>query len=98
MMMPELLLMPTVLKRMIISPICYKRDNNVEMVEQPLPVESDEILDTIKTDVCICADESFNNRNDIENLIGKYGAVNVKLDKTGLINAIKVCEVAQIII
>ena len=71
-------------------------DNGVEMVEQPLPPENDEILGTIKTDVCICADESFNNHNDIENLIGKYGAVNVKLDKTGgLINAIKACEMAH---
>ncbi|MGB1360770.1 MAG: dipeptide epimerase [Alphaproteobacteria bacterium] len=68
----------------------------VEMIEQPLPKGQDDILTNLKTDICIVADESFNNHNDINDLIGKYTGINIKLDKTGgLIGAIKSFEMAQ---
>lgn len=70
--------------------------NNVEMVEQPLPKGKDNILKDINSSICICADESFYDINDIQDLIGKYDAVNIKLDKTGgLINALKAFDIAK---
>jgi L-alanine-DL-glutamate epimerase-like enolase superfamily enzyme len=55
----------------------------VELVEQPLPVEDDEALRHISHDVSICADESAHDRHNLHKLVGKYDAINIKLDKTG---------------
>lgn len=55
----------------------------VELIEQPLPAASDEVLDTIPHTVPICADESAHTRTDIPLLARRYDAVNIKLDKTG---------------
>jgi L-Ala-D/L-Glu epimerase len=55
----------------------------VELVEQPLPAGSDEALRHVRHTVPICADESSHGRNDLPELIGKYDAINIKLDKTG---------------
>jgi L-Ala-D/L-Glu epimerase / N-acetyl-D-glutamate racemase len=55
----------------------------VELVEQPLPAGSDEALRHVRHTVPICADESSHGQNDLPELIGKYDAINIKLDKTG---------------
>jgi L-alanine-DL-glutamate epimerase-like enolase superfamily enzyme len=55
----------------------------VELVEQPLPVTDDEALRHISHDVTICADESAHDRHNLHGLVGKYDAINIKLDKTG---------------
>jgi L-Ala-D/L-Glu epimerase len=55
----------------------------VELVEQPLPQGEDDILSRITSPVLICADESAHDTSSLASLIGKYGAVNIKLDKTG---------------
>ena len=55
----------------------------VEMVEQPLPAGQDEALRTVPHTVPVCADESAHAAAQISELIGKYDAVNIKLDKTG---------------
>ncbi|MDP1702349.1 MAG: dipeptide epimerase [Aestuariivirga sp.] len=55
----------------------------VELVEQPLPVADDEALLSITHDVPICADESAHDRRNLHKLVGKYDAINIKLDKTG---------------
>ena len=55
----------------------------VELVEQPLPATDDEALRHIAHDVPICADESAHDRNNLHQLVGKYDAINIKLDKTG---------------
>lgn len=57
--------------------------HRVELVEQPLPAEADGFLSSFKRDVFICADESAHSAKGLENLRGKYDAVNIKLDKTG---------------
>ena len=54
-----------------------------ELIEQPLPVASDEALAGIAHDVPICADESAHTSDDIAVLVRRYDAVNIKLDKTG---------------
>jgi L-Ala-D/L-Glu epimerase len=55
----------------------------VELVEQPLPAGNDEPLRTVKRTVSICADESAHDEGGLAGLIGKYNAINIKLDKTG---------------
>lgn len=55
----------------------------IELVEQPLPAANDEALRSIDRKVVICADESAHDVDGLAALIGKYDAINVKLDKTG---------------
>lgn len=55
----------------------------IELVEQPLPAESDQMLKDIDHSVPICADESAHDAEGLAGLVGKYDAVNIKLDKTG---------------
>jgi L-alanine-DL-glutamate epimerase-like enolase superfamily enzyme len=55
----------------------------VELVEQPLPAGDDEALRGMARATLICADEAVHDRQGVESLIGKYDAVNIKLDKTG---------------
>ena len=55
----------------------------VALVEQPLPAGQDDILALIDHPLLICADESVHETRDLPALLGKYDAVNIKLDKTG---------------
>jgi L-Ala-D/L-Glu epimerase len=56
---------------------------SVELVEQPLPAGDDAILARMKRPIAVCADESAHDREGLGDLIGKYDAINIKLDKTG---------------
>jgi L-Ala-D/L-Glu epimerase / N-acetyl-D-glutamate racemase len=55
----------------------------VELVEQPLPADSDEMLSDIHRPVAVCADESVHDRASLTGLATRYDAINIKLDKTG---------------
>lgn len=55
----------------------------VELVEQPLPAGSDDMLAEIERPLPVCADESCHDRASLAELKGKYDYVNIKLDKTG---------------
>ena len=55
----------------------------VVLVEQPLPDGRDAALARIARPIPVCADESAHDRSSLAALIGKYDAVNIKLDKTG---------------
>lgn len=55
----------------------------VGLIEQPLPSESDEILQDFVSEVPLCADESCHTSADLPRLKGRYQCVNIKLDKTG---------------
>ncbi|PWB82476.1 MAG: dipeptide epimerase [Methylocystaceae bacterium] len=55
----------------------------VLLVEQPLPAGEDEILARMSRAVPICADESVHDRASLRKLVGRYDAVNIKLDKAG---------------
>ncbi len=55
----------------------------VELVEQPLPAGNDELLQDIEHAVPLCADEFAHGIESLASLVGKYDAVNIKLDKTG---------------
>lgn len=58
-------------------------ETGIELVEQPLPADHDAMLAKIAHDVPICADESAHDSASLEQLVGRYDAVNIKLDKTG---------------
>ena len=55
----------------------------IAVIEQPLPAGQDELLARIPHPVPICADESVHTTDKLEELLGLYDAVNIKLDKTG---------------
>src|SRR5262249_32607781 len=55
----------------------------VTLVEQPLPAADDAALAAIARPVTVCADESVHDRASLAALVGKYDAINIKLDKTG---------------
>ncbi|HZP76342.1 MAG TPA: N-acetyl-D-Glu racemase DgcA [Pseudolabrys sp.] len=55
----------------------------VQLIEQPLPASADDALANIARPIPICADESVHDRASLTALVGRYDAVNIKLDKTG---------------
>jgi L-alanine-DL-glutamate epimerase-like enolase superfamily enzyme len=68
----------------------------IAMVEQPLPAAEDGALKGIRRPLPICADESVHDRGSLEHLVGKYDAINIKLDKTGgLTEAFLLADAAQ---
>lgn len=62
-------------------------DHGFETIEQPLPQGNDEALAHISRRIPVCADESHHTADDLESLVGKYDAVNIKLDKAGGLTA-----------
>lgn len=68
----------------------------VELVEQPLPAAQDGLLAQIERPVPVCADESAHGLDSLPGFIGRYDALNIKLDKTGgLTEAIALARAAQ---
>jgi L-alanine-DL-glutamate epimerase-like enolase superfamily enzyme len=68
----------------------------VTLVEQPLPVNADTALASIRRPILVCADESVQDRLGLASLAGRYDAVNIKLDKTGgLTEALAMTKEAQ---
>ena len=55
----------------------------VTLVEQPLPAHDDSALANAVRPIPVCADESVHDRASLAALVGKYDAVNIKLDKAG---------------
>ena len=68
----------------------------VTLVEQPLPVGQDTALATLSHPIPVCADESVHDRASLRALLGKYDAINIKLDKTGgLTEAFALADAAE---
>ena len=68
----------------------------VTLVEQPLPAGGDGALASVKRPIPVCADESVHDRASLADLVGRYDAVNIKLDKTGgLTEALAMAAEAQ---
>jgi L-alanine-DL-glutamate epimerase-like enolase superfamily enzyme len=68
----------------------------VELIEQPLPAGDDNALAELPHPITVCADEACHTREDLDRLVGKYDAVNIKLDKTGgLTEALALAEAAK---
>jgi L-alanine-DL-glutamate epimerase-like enolase superfamily enzyme len=56
---------------------------NVLLIEQPLKAGEDEALEGYDSPVLLCADESLHTRAELAACAGRYGCVNIKLDKAG---------------
>ena len=59
----------------------------VDLLEQPVPADSDEWLEGFTPAVPICADESIHVAEDLPTVARRYQAINIKLDKTGGLTA-----------
>lgn len=55
----------------------------VVLIEQPLTAGEDEALQGYDSPVLLCADESLHTRAELSACVGRYGCVNIKLDKAG---------------
>lgn len=56
---------------------------NVALLEQPIAPEVDDALRGLRLPVPVAADEAFDDRASLPDLVGKYQVLNIKLDKTG---------------
>ena len=55
----------------------------VELIEQPVPAGQDALLDGVRSAVPLAADESCHDRATLDDIVGRYSHINIKLDKTG---------------
>ena len=55
----------------------------VELIEQPVAAGQDHLLDGVVSPIPLCADESCQDRADFARCVGRYAAINIKLDKAG---------------
>ena len=68
----------------------------VTLIEQPLPADDDALLAETAHPVTVCADESVHGLSSLDAIVGRYDAINIKLDKTGgLTEALALCKAAQ---
>ena len=70
-------------ERNLVSNLAACAQTGVQLVEQPLPYGRDQALLRVQRPLPVCADESAHDRASLPALIGKYDAVNIKLDKAG---------------
>ncbi len=67
----------------------------VDLIEQPLPAGQDAALARMQRPVPVCADESCHDTASLAEIVGRYDAVNIKLDKAGgLTEALKLKDAA----
>lgn len=68
----------------------------VLMIEQPLPRGEDSALAGFSSAVPLCADESCQNLGELDEVVGRYQMINIKLDKTGgLTHALELAHAAK---
>jgi L-alanine-DL-glutamate epimerase-like enolase superfamily enzyme len=56
---------------------------DVKLIEQPFPIGREADLDGLASPIPLAADESVQDRRDIESLKGRVDVINIKLDKAG---------------
>ncbi|MBI2992603.1 MAG: dipeptide epimerase [Gammaproteobacteria bacterium] len=64
----------------LLSPLL---ESGVEMIEQPLALDADDQLEGFKAAIPLGADESCQDRRDLNRVAKRYQVINIKLDKTG---------------
>ena len=74
-------------QRMVEGLQSFLVDQQVALLEQPVPAGEDEWLEGFSPEIPICADESAHLASDLPILLGRYQVINVKLDKTGGLTA-----------
>ncbi|OJU16195.1 MULTISPECIES: dipeptide epimerase [unclassified Sphingomonas] len=71
-------------------------DARVALVEQPLPTDSDALLNDFAAPIPIAADESVQDLASLERLAPGFSMINIKLDKCGgLTEALAMVELAR---
>ena len=71
-------------------------DMGVEMIEQPVPVGTDALLDQLYAPIPFVADESCHTAADVARIGPFYDGVNIKLDKAGgLTEALRLADAAD---
>jgi L-alanine-DL-glutamate epimerase-like enolase superfamily enzyme len=55
----------------------------VKLIEQPFPAGQEHTLDGIECPIPIAADESVQDRCDLQSVVGRVQVINIKLDKCG---------------
>jgi len=55
----------------------------ISMIEQPLPRGDDAELESYEPPLPLCSDESCLHLGELEEAVGRYQMINIKLDKTG---------------
>lgn len=68
-----------------ILPACVEA--GVAVVEQPFPVGREAWLDDLDCPIPLAADESVQDRADLQGLVGRVQMINIKLDKCGGLTA-----------
>ena len=69
----------------------------VELIEQPIRAGEDDLLDGVQSPIPLCADESCQDRSDLDRCVGRYDAINIKLDKCGgLTEAVQLAQAARV--
>jgi len=76
------------------APACAEL--RVQMIEQPLRRGDDAALEGYRSPVPLCADESCLHLGELEQAVGRYQMINIKLDKTGgLTHALELARAAR---
>lgn len=78
--------------------IDFLADQKIEMVEQPMPASCFEEMVALKeySPISLCADESFEGEEDLENICRAFDIINIKLMKTGsLVRSKQIIEKAH---
>lgn len=71
-------------------------DLGVLMIEQPLPRGGDAVLESYRSPVPLCADESCLHLGELDPAARRYQMINIKLDKTGgLTHALELARAAR---
>jgi L-alanine-DL-glutamate epimerase-like enolase superfamily enzyme len=71
-------------------------DARVLLIEQPLPRGREADLDTVQSPIPLAADESVQGLADLDNALGRFDVLNIKLDKCGgLTEALLMVEAAR---
>jgi L-Ala-D/L-Glu epimerase len=69
----------------------------VKLIEQPLPFDQDQILESYRCPVALSADESCHHRGDLDRVASRYRFINIKLDKAGgLTEALLLARAARV--
>ena len=69
---------------------------NVQLVEQPFPIDRDADLDGLGSPIPLAVDESVQDYHDIERFVGRADTINIKLDKCGgLTEALEMVSLAR---
>jgi L-Ala-D/L-Glu epimerase / N-acetyl-D-glutamate racemase len=55
----------------------------VALIEQPFPIGQEALLDGLDSPIPIAADESVQSLADLQDLLGRFDVINIKLDKCG---------------